>query len=144
MMAELNRTFAQGLTAKTTRLARAEIRFLRGCLDYPSAEFARLLGSNLGHRLTPGTVGHQACDVQQPLGAEKDATMSQPTSTSSWVSMRRNTSYCAVRADPCLRVQRAHGPTPFSRMHRCKNRKARDMRICILPGETPTTSAISA
>ena len=58
MIDELNRTLAQGLTAKTTRLVGAEIRFLRGSLDYSSAEFARLLGSS------PVTVSRWEHDAQ--------------------------------------------------------------------------------
>jgi putative zinc finger/helix-turn-helix YgiT family protein len=58
MIDELNRTLAQGLIAKTTRLVGAEIRFLRGWLDDSSAEFARLLGRS------PVTVSRWEHDAQ--------------------------------------------------------------------------------
>ena len=58
MIDELDRTLAQGLVTKTTRLVGAEIRFLRGWLDYSSAEFARLLGSS------PTTVSRWEHDAQ--------------------------------------------------------------------------------
>lgn len=58
MLDELDRTLAQGLISKTTRLVGTEIRFLRGWLDYSSAEFARLLGSS------PTTVSRWENDAQ--------------------------------------------------------------------------------
>jgi putative zinc finger/helix-turn-helix YgiT family protein len=58
MLDELNRTLAEGLVTKTSRLVGAEIRFLRDWLDYPSVEFARLLGSR------PTTVSRWEHDAQ--------------------------------------------------------------------------------
>ncbi|TMQ23292.1 MAG: YgiT-type zinc finger protein [Deltaproteobacteria bacterium] len=58
MIDDLNRTLAGGLIVKTSRLIGVEIRFLRGWLDYSSAEFARLLGSS------PVTVSRWEHDAQ--------------------------------------------------------------------------------
>jgi putative zinc finger/helix-turn-helix YgiT family protein len=58
MIDDLNRTLAASLIVKTSRLIGAEIRFLRGWLDYSSAEFARLLGSS------PVTISRWEHDAQ--------------------------------------------------------------------------------
>ena len=58
MLDELNRMLASSLLMRTSRLVGAEIRFLRGLLDYSSSEFARLLGSS------PVTVSRWEHDAQ--------------------------------------------------------------------------------
>jgi len=60
MLDELNRMLASSLLMKTSRLVGAEIRFLRGLLDYSNSEFARLLGSS---QVTVSRWEHDAQDI---------------------------------------------------------------------------------
>lgn len=62
---ELNRVLASTVIRKRARLAGGEVRFLRSCLGYSAAGFAKLIGSD------PATVSRWERD-KQPIGHHAD------------------------------------------------------------------------